>query len=237
MTEQQLQQIAADARAARERAEKASAASFVSWTQASANITASRADVPLLAAHIDALLERVAELEAKIESRDGHCEGCGMERPPAVGLRKVRTTNGVLTLCMQCLGDVNRKNPRIADLEAQHAADQQRIAELEDQLSDEARVALITERDKLWNQTKEQWQRIAELEAEVARQSARADLMQAAKQEVDERLYCALREGVALDGLLAESFAYLNGAYIGNEKYSDLKARIGEARTKWRATP
>lgn len=44
------------------------------------------------------------------------CEACGMidgkERI------KVRTTNGALVLCRQCLDDINRKNPELPALKA-----------------------------------------------------------------------------------------------------------------------
>ncbi len=45
------------------------------------------------------------------------CEGCG-----TIGgaeYIKVRTTNGALTLCRQCLDDINRKNPEVAALKAE----------------------------------------------------------------------------------------------------------------------
>lgn len=40
------------------------------------------------------------------------CEACGTM--PAKEYSSIRTTNGVLHLCRQCLDDLNRKNPEIA---------------------------------------------------------------------------------------------------------------------------
>lgn len=44
------------------------------------------------------------------------CEGCG-----SIGSAeyiKIHVTNGALTLCRQCLDDINRKNPEVAALRA-----------------------------------------------------------------------------------------------------------------------
>lgn len=43
------------------------------------------------------------------------CEACGV--PEAS--RHVNTTNGGLFLCQQCLDDINRKNPEVAELKAE----------------------------------------------------------------------------------------------------------------------
>jgi len=42
---------------------------------------------------------------------DTKCEACGLIS--GAEYTKIRTTNGGLTLCGQCLGDINRKNPQI----------------------------------------------------------------------------------------------------------------------------
>jgi len=61
-----------------------------------------------------------AELEAIKRGGMGRCEGC--HGTGKVELTSVHVPNGVLTLCDRCLNAVNRKNPRLADLETQLAA-------------------------------------------------------------------------------------------------------------------
>ena len=54
------------------------------------------------------------------------CDGCGVLGPSI----RVYVTNGALTLCEQCLGDVNRKNPELVTLKAEAnrlAAENQRL--------------------------------------------------------------------------------------------------------------
>ena len=53
---------------------------------------------------------------SKIIREETHpkCEACGLQGP-ATHIR-VRTTNGGLLLCVQCLGDINRKNPLVQKL-------------------------------------------------------------------------------------------------------------------------
>lgn len=43
------------------------------------------------------------------------CEACGL-CGVGVDTIQVRTTNGALSLCRQCLDDINRKNPALAGL-------------------------------------------------------------------------------------------------------------------------
>ena len=47
------------------------------------------------------------------------CEGCGLCSNKPAATRQVRTTNGVLSLCDQCLSDINRKSPLLAEALAQ----------------------------------------------------------------------------------------------------------------------
>lgn len=49
------------------------------------------------------------------------CEACGMKVDGRKWI-KVRTTNGALTLCKQCLDDINRKSPLLVEREAEAAA-------------------------------------------------------------------------------------------------------------------
>jgi hypothetical protein len=51
----------------------------------------------------------------------GQCEGCGFLTGNRDDYKAIHVTNGVLTLCMQCLGDVNRKNPELVELREQLA--------------------------------------------------------------------------------------------------------------------
>lgn len=41
------------------------------------------------------------------------CSACGLFFGVGVGYKNIRTTNGGLLLCDQCLGDINRKNPEL----------------------------------------------------------------------------------------------------------------------------
>ncbi len=50
------------------------------------------------------------------------CEACGLHPLTEGKYKQVRTTNGSLFLCEQCLGDINRKNPRVAELEAERTS-------------------------------------------------------------------------------------------------------------------
>lgn len=53
------------------------------------------------------------------------CEACGLQAIETY--IQVRTTNGSLLLCQQCLGDLNRKNPELSDLRAALAASEQEV--------------------------------------------------------------------------------------------------------------
>ncbi len=55
--------------------------------------------------------------KAKIKDR---CEGC-WTFGPRVELIDIHVTNGLLTLCRQCLDDVNRKNPELVTLKSRLA--------------------------------------------------------------------------------------------------------------------
>jgi hypothetical protein len=45
---------------------------------------------------------------------DSKCNACGL--PESHLFKRVRTTNGGLLLCEQCLADINRKNPELRNL-------------------------------------------------------------------------------------------------------------------------
>ena len=47
------------------------------------------------------------------------CEACGLVSR-SEDMAKIRTTNGMLRLCCQCLSDINRKNPEVARLRAEN---------------------------------------------------------------------------------------------------------------------
>lgn len=49
------------------------------------------------------------------------CEGCGAV-DWADKFKKIHVTNGALMLCVQCLSDINRKNPELVALRAENAA-------------------------------------------------------------------------------------------------------------------
>lgn len=52
------------------------------------------------------------------------CERCGINGPTVI-LISIYVPNGILTLCDICLSAVNRKNPRLAELERQLEAFQE----------------------------------------------------------------------------------------------------------------
>lgn len=89
-----------------------------------------------------AAARRAAELERKQEaSHDGRpkCEACG--HVGTTDYIRVRTTNGGLLLCVQCLGDINKKNPalkRVAALVERWRA----VAKVIDNCVDDEAVAL-----------------------------------------------------------------------------------------------
>jgi hypothetical protein len=91
----------------------------------------------LVSAFRAAISEATAAKDAEIAIlRERKCEGCGLHGDSVKYIR-VHVTNGVLTLCRQCLDDVNRKNPataaaiaRAEAAEAEVARQQERMKEM-----------------------------------------------------------------------------------------------------------
>ena len=96
---------------------------------------------------------RIRELELALEKSGSgpniKCEGCG-SRPPNDTFKLVRTLNGCLFLCPQCLGDVNRKNPRVRELEAENERLANSLAEWDRQVREQVyRNELEAENERL----------------------------------------------------------------------------------------
>lgn len=103
-----------EAAAAQSRKERADATCY-----APVRVTLTPDQTDALVAQVLGLVERCEAAERKLAVKGLACEGCGLPSD-----KQVRTTNGGLYLCAQCLGDLNRKSPLLAAAESDR--DQQR---------------------------------------------------------------------------------------------------------------
>lgn len=97
--------------------------------------------------------DRIAALLAENEAlrkelaalRERKCEGCGLRGDGEY--IKIHVTNGVLTLCRQCLDDVNRKNPELPAIRQCAEKAEAELADSDAHLKEEIRLRSNAQRD------------------------------------------------------------------------------------------